>query len=420
MSAADTRPVLWLDCGIGVAGDMLTGALVAAGADAEQVRAAVAAVARAAGAEQHLQIDFEPVIRAGLTATRSVVTADARDQPHRRLADIHHILATARLDRAVADDARAVFGLLADAEAIVHGCDVAQVHFHEVGALDAIGDIVAALTAWRSLGAPATWVSPVALGAGTVRMDHGLLPVPAPAVAQILRGAPTLPGPLAFEACTPTGAALAAYLAGGRWGPCPAMTVAAQGYGAGLADPPHAPNVTRAIVGHQSEAGAAAGLPAAEALQELHANIDDLDPRAWPSTIGALLAAGALDAWLTPIVMKHGRPAVTLSVLCHSADAAPLTSAIFELTPTLGVRRRPTERVALQRRWVTVTVLGAPVRVKFGILDGHVVTRQPEWRDIERVAREAGCAPRIVLQLAIAAALAHTHEPGEIGPETHE
>jgi uncharacterized protein (DUF111 family) len=173
-------------------------------------------------------------------------------------------------------------------------------------------------------------------------------------------------------------------------------------------------------VGYQPDAGAAAGLPAAEALQELQANVDDLDPRAWPSTIEALLAAGALDAWLTPIVMKHGRPAATLSVLCHSADAAPLTSAIFDLTPTLGVRRRPTERVALHRQWTTATVLGAPVRVKLGIRDGRVVTRQPEWRDVERVAREAGCAPRIVLQLAIAAALADAHEHGGLGPETRE
>ncbi len=424
MTPARESSALWLDCGIGVAGDMLTGALVAVGADAARVSEAVLACARAAGAEGALGISFRPVVRAGIAATQVVVTALESSQPRRGLADITRILAAADLEPNVADDAGAVFALIAQAEAAVHGCDVEEVHFHEVGALDAIADVVAAVAAWHSLGGPLTQVSPVALGSGTVRMAHGALPVPAPAVARILRGAPTIAGPLPFEACTPTGAALAVHFARGRWGPCPPMTVEAQGYGAGSADPQGTPNVTRAILGRATAggfsdpapSGSRSAMPAAELLQELQANIDDLDPRAWPATIEALLAAGALDAWLTPTVMKRGRPAIALSVLCRPAEALALTTLIFELTPTLGVRRRYTERTALEREWLTVAVAGQPIQVKLGVLAGRVVTQQPEWRDVERAAEATGLAPRIVLQRATAAAATELGARAEADP----
>lgn len=389
--------VAWLDCRIGVAGDMLLGALVDAGADAAAVSDAVGAVSRGAVA-----VRFERVRRAGFAAVRAIVEArgDAgRPEQHRGLAEIEAMIARAGLEPSVADSAIAVFRAIGDVEAERHGCALAEVHFHEVGALDTIADVVGAMAAWHSLGWPAATASVVGVGAGVVSASHGPMSVPAPAVTGLLTraGAPSWAGPLAREATTPTGAALVTFLAA-SWGDQPPMTVRAQGFGAGSADPPGVANVTRVLVGAPlpSDDRAAPG----PLVAEVRANVDDLDPRVWPSVIDALLADGALDAWLTPITMKHGRPAQCVTVLCAVDRVAHVRARIFELTPTLGVRWQELPREVLDREWVAVPVLGHQVAVKVGRRAGVVVTTQPEWRDVQRVAQEVGMPARTVLELA--------------------
>lgn len=401
---------MWIDARVGVAGDMLMAALVAAGADAGAVAAAVAAATGGAAG-----VAFEPVVRAGISATAAIVSTSEAAQPHRGLADIVAIMSAGGLDPELAAEATAVFERLARIEAGIHGCDISEVHFHELGALDTIADVVGVLAAWRSLGRPQATCSEVGVGTGTVRIAHGVLSVPAPAVAALLAeaGAPSQAGPLPREATTPTGAALVAHLCGDRWGPQPAMRATGQGFGAGGSDLPGVPNVTRVVVGRTAAASAAPSLPAAgtaerdsggsEHLVELHCNVDDLDPRVWPEVLDSLLAAGALDAWHAPITMKHGRPAQLLAVLCAPELAEALTTLVFATTPTFGVRRHDVARIALDRRWVQVDVDGQTVRVKIGTLAGDDVTAQPEWRDVVAAAAALGLPAREVLRRALAA-----------------
>ncbi|MDQ1245654.1 MAG: Pyridinium-3,5-bisthiocarboxylic acid mononucleotide nickel insertion protein [Actinomycetota bacterium] len=382
--------IAWLDCRVGVAGDMLLGALVDAGADERAVKAAVAAVSDGAA-----EVTFDRVLRCGFAALKATVTTPGeRPVSHRGLAEIVGMIEHAGLPDEVGAASVAVFTLIGEVEARQHGCDVADVHFHEVGALDTIADVVGVVTAWHSLGWPEATGSMIGLGTGMVRAGHGPMSVPAPAVAGVLArtGAPTWAGPLPMEATTPTGSALVAQLAG-AWGDPPAMIVRSQGFGAGSADPAGVANVTRVVLGEPVRP--AAGEPAD--VVELRCNVDDLDPRVWPSVLAALLAAGALDAWLAPITMKHGRPAQLLTVLGHHETAADLRRLIFELTPTFGVRWQTWHREILDREWQQVLVRGHPVAVKIGRRDGRQVTIQPEWRDVESAAAALDVPARVVL-----------------------
>lgn len=390
--------IAWIDARVGVAGDMLAAACVAAGADATLISAAVSA---ATGGD--VDIRFEEVVRGGLVATRARVTVrDADAQPHRRLADIIGLLCDAPLDAQVRSASIEVFTAIAEVEAACHGLPVAEVHFHEVGAWDSIADVVAVMAAWASLGWPETIASEIGVGSGLVTGAHGGLSVPAPAVTGLLAqaGLPSWSGPLPFEAATPTGVALVARLSSGRHGGMPPMTVRHTGLGAGSANPEWVANVTRVVLGQ------AVGAPEADVdhLVELQANIDDLDPRLAPGVVDALLRGGALDAWWTPIVMKRGRPAQQLRVLCRPEDAADLRTAVFRLTPTLGVRWHALARHALDRRYGTVAVGGHTIAVKIGVCEGDVVTCQPEWRDVQRAADALGLEPRQVLSQASAVA----------------
>jgi uncharacterized protein (TIGR00299 family) protein len=243
-------------------------------------------------------------------------------------------------------------------------------------------------------------VSPVAVGAGTVRGAHGVMPVPPPAVAELLRGVPTYAGPGERELCTPTGAALLTAHAT-AFGPQPAMAVDRVGVGAGGRDPDTHANVLRLFVGE--EVGAADGEHGTNAPLLIETNVDDLDPRLWPNVIAALLEAGASDAWLTPIVMKKGRPAHTLSALVagHAVDA--VRTAIFRHTSTIGVREIPVGKTALDREMRTVQVGGRPVHVKLALHHGQVVNAQPEYDDVARVAADTGRPVKDVLAEAVAA-----------------
>ncbi|WP_127479345.1 nickel pincer cofactor biosynthesis protein LarC [Nocardioides pantholopis] len=372
---------LWIDASAGASGDMLLGALVGAGVPLDVIASAVDAVA-----PEPVGLAAEEVRRAGLAATRCHVEV-ATSTTHRSWAEVRALLEAADLADEVRALALAVFGRLAAAEGAVHGRPADEVHFHEVGALDSIADVVGAAAGLVHLGAAQVVVSPVAVGSGSVRTAHGVLPVPPPAVAELLRGVPSYAGPAgapAAELCTPTGAAVLTTVATG-WGAQPPMTVTAVGSGAGARDPEGHPNVLRLLVG--SAPGTA---DPAEQQVVLACNVDDLDPRVWPAVLEALLAAGAVDAWLTPIVMKKGRPAHTLAALVPLAALAAVRTAVFTHTSTIGVREHPVAKHALERSSATVTVAGQPVSVKLARLAGRVVNAQPEYDDVARAAATLG------------------------------
>ena len=385
----------WVDCASGVAGDMLLGALVDVGVDLAVMQAAVDDVA-----SEPLRLKAERAERAGLAATR-VHVEGIDSTTHRTWADVRALLDACPLETPVREQAHAVFGLLARAEARVHGREPDEVHFHEVGALDAVADVVGVCAGLNALGLTQLVISPVALGGGTTASAHGRLPVPAPAVVELLRGVPTFGGPVDVELTTPTGAALLAVHATG-WGPQPPMTVVAQGLGAGTRDFPGHPNVTRLMLG---EAAVPTDDPAdVSAALVLETNVDDLDPRLWPGVIDALLEAGASDAWLTPILMKKGRPAHTLHVLAPPQHVEAARRIVLTHTSAIGLRELAVAKHALPRSTITVAVDGEPVRVKLALLDGEVVNAQPEYADVTAAARALDMPAKVVLAQAIAAA----------------
>lgn len=384
--------LIWVDASSGASGDMLLGALVGAGVPVEVLQRAVDTIA-----PEPVRLQVEPATRNGFAATRCHV--DVRDSVHHRTwRDIRALLLAVDLDGPVHDLAIAVFERLAVAEATVHGSDPLDVSFHEVGALDAIADVVGVCAGFVHLGATTITVSAVAVGSGSVRGAHGTLPVPPPAVAELLRGAPSYAGPAgapAMELCTPTGAALLTTLAT-SWGPQPAMTVGAIGVGAGGRDPEGHANVLRLLVGEARPA------PTGPPLL-IESNIDDLDPRVWPQVIAALLDAGASDAWLAPILMKKGRPAHTLSVLVESDRAAVVRAAIFRHTSSIGVREIPLTKHALDREMTSVEVGGETIAVKLARHDGVLVNAMPEYDDVVRAATVLGRPVSDVLADAIGA-----------------
>ncbi|HEX2362320.1 MAG TPA: nickel pincer cofactor biosynthesis protein LarC [Jiangellaceae bacterium] len=379
----------WLDCSSGASGDMLLAVLIDAGAPLGLMQQAVDAFA-----PEPVQLRVEEVHRRGLRATR--VHVDAAESTTRRTwNEIRQLLDDdTRLTGDVRRTARTAFERLAEAEARVHGVPSAHVHFHEVGALDAIADVVGVAAGFSCLGLSELHVSPVALGSGTVSSDHGLLPVPPPAVVELLTGAPTFGGDAGVELTTPTGAALISTLATG-WGPQPPMAVARQGIGAGGRELPDRANVLRLLVGEP--------LTVAASTMVLEANVDDMDPRLWPLVLSHLLEAGASDAWLTPIVMKKGRLAHTLSVLVDGPALAAVRSAVFTETTTIGLREVTVHKRALDRAERSIEIDGHRVRVKTATLDGMLVNAQPEYDDVVAAATAAGRPVKAVLAEATAA-----------------
>ena len=392
--------LLWVDASAGASGDMLLGALVGAGADLAVVQAAVDAL----GTEP-VRLAAAQVTRAGLAATKIEVAAPDSNV-RRTWPDVRAMIEGAGLDTAVRDRALDVFARLARAEGGAHGIDPDQVHFHEVGALDSLADVVGTCAALHDLGVTEVRCTAVAVGQGTVRTEHGLLPVPGPAVLAVLAeaGAPVGSGDADGEACTPTGAALLAAVVS-SWGAMPTMQVQATGTGAGGRDPEGRPNVLRAVLGERT---AVSQDPDADSEVVLEANVDDLDPRVWPSVLAALLAAGASDAWLTPILMKKGRPAHTLSALVPPESLNDVRRVVFTESSTIGVREHRVDKRALHRETRTVTVDGAAIRVKVAQLDGAVVNVSPEYDDVAAAAATLQRPVKVVLAAAVAAA----HEAG--------
>ena len=401
---------VWIDASAGASGDMLLGALLSAGVPIDVMQHAVDAIT-----PEPIVLRVEAVQRNGFAATRCHVEA-ADSVQHRSWREIRTALEDADLDETVRALATRTFDRLAIAEATVHGSEPLEVSFHEVGALDAIADVVGVCAGFVHLssGAPGmapllpepnlrVVASPVAVGSGSIEGAHGTLPVPPPAVAELLRGVPSYAGPPgapATELCTPTGAALLTTLAT-EWGPQPAMTTATIGVGAGGRDPEGHANVLRLIVGVVSPGSTTDDGSTVDSVL-IESNVDDLDPRVWASVIASLLDAGASDAWLTPILMKKGRPAHTLSVLVTKDRAERVRSLIFRETSAIGVREQQLTKHALERELVTVEVAGHEIAVKLARHDGAVVNAMPEYDDVARAAAALGRPVADVLADAVA------------------
>jgi pyridinium-3,5-bisthiocarboxylic acid mononucleotide nickel chelatase len=399
----------WLDVSAGVAGDMLLGALLDAGAPLGQVQTAVDSVLPGT-----VRLGTAVVNRAGMRATKADIRVLSEDHPHRTWHDIASILAHSDLAEPAKAKALSVFARLAEAEGQVHGIPPAEVHFHEVGAWDSIADVVGVCAALGALGVASISASAVSLGSGRARGAHGDMPVPVPAVLEMSRGWQVTSGGTG-ELATPTGMALVRALAS-VCEPLPRLTVTGVGVGAGTKDTEGRANVVRAVLGTRPEADVA-GAPV-ERLWVVEANIDDLDPRVWPSVLATLMESGAADAWLTPILMKKGRPAHTLSVLCAPADSDALRARIFELTSTFGAREYAVDRLALERDWRSVPVLGGTVRIKLSLSasDGVIAHATPEFEDAAALAGRLGLPVRRVLDEALVAAGAAGLRPGASPP----
>ncbi len=384
--------IAWVDASSGASGDMLLGALADVGVPLGVMAEAVEKVAPG-----EVRLVEERVQRGGFAATRCHVEIEDSEQ-HRTWRDVERLLAGAGLHEHVRSLAHDVFARLAEAEGRVHGMPAEEVHFHEVGALDAIADVVGVCAGMVHLGLETLVVSPVSVGGGTVFSEHGRLPVPPPAVVELLRGVPSSGGPVDLELCTPTGAALLTALAD-EWGHQPAMAVSHVGVGAGGRDPAGHANVLRLLVGAASPATSSSAGP-----RLYEANIDDLDPRIWPVVIAALLEAGASDAWLTPILMKKGRPAHTLSVLVAADRADVVRREIHRQTSTIGLREQVIAKHELDREMTTVEIDGQQVAVKVARLGGEVLNVQPEFEDVAAAARALGRPVKTVMAEAVAAA----------------
>jgi pyridinium-3,5-bisthiocarboxylic acid mononucleotide nickel chelatase len=383
----------WIDASAGIAGDMLLGALVDAGADLEVVQRSIDTVIPDA-----VRLETETVTRAGLRALKINIRMLVEDPPHRTWRSIRELLASAELPTPVRDSASAVFARLAAAEANVHGVPAESVHFHEVGALDSIADVVGVCAAFHVIGATSISAGVVSLGYGVRSSSHGEIAVPVPAVTHLARGWRVQAGGRG-ELTTPTGMALLATLAAEQT-ELPVMELGAVGVGAGTADPAGRANVTRVLLGSVS----AHRTDSADQAVVLEANIDDLDPRLWPGILTRLLTAGALDAWLVPILMKKGRPAHTLCALARPDAVAALRDIILSATSTLGVRHHGVSRLALPRAWIDVDIGSGMVPVKIGYRDGVIVQVTPEFDAVAAYAAEHGEPEHSIMQRTLVAA----------------
>jgi uncharacterized protein (TIGR00299 family) protein len=368
---------------------MVLGALVDAGVSIEALREELAKL-RVAGWE----ISAREVRRGAFRATKVDVEIARGTHEHRRLTDIVGILESSGLAPAIVTAASRIFTRLAEAEARVHGSSIDQVHFHEVGAIDAIVDVTGAVVGLHLLGAEAVHVSALPVGGGFVQAAHGRIPIPGPGTAELLRGFPVVDTGVRAELVTPTGAAILTTLASGA-GRMPAMTVGRVGYGAGSADLPQTANVLRCFVG---EAPAATG--GLETIAQVETTIDDMSPQLYEPLMERLFEAGALDVFLTPVIMKRSRPGTVLSALCPPERVGDLSRVLFEESSTIGVRWTEMTRARLDREMVTLTTAYGALPFKVSRLGGQVITVTPEFTDVVRIAREKSLPVREVLDQA--------------------
>lgn len=440
--------IAYFDCIGGISGDMTLGALIGAGADVDALRAGlrtlrlppweleVGAAVKCGIAARRVEVAVrgesagsapllrtpppdQPLAGSGHThashshshshgghshehgPAETHTHGDAEGSGAGTFGEVRDLIRGSGLPGPVKERAEAVYRRLAEAEAAVHGTTLESVHFHEVGAVDSIVDVVGAVYALHLLGVERVVCSPLPNGHGFVRCAHGMMPVPPPATAELLKGCPTRPVDIEAELVTPTGAALAAALAS-EFGWMPAMEVRAVGYGAGRKDFPF-PNVLRVVVGEEKAAKEATDVVIVEA------NIDDQSPQLYEGVMAALFEAGALDVWLTPILMKKGRPAHTLHALCEPGALERVNRVLFEETTTLGVRYSEWRRACLEREWISVETPYGAVRVKVGRQDGELRTATPEYDDCRARAAEAGVPVKQVQAAASALAWQTLH-----------
>lgn len=388
----------YIDCFSGVAGDMFLGALIDAGLPLENLLSDLEALGLGGWS-----LNAHEVVRCGVGATMVEVDADGGGHPHRRLSDLLAIVEGAELPDEVKATAGRVFTNLAEAEAKVHGCEVDEVHFHEVGAVDAIIDVVGTVAGFHRLGVSEIMASAVNTGSGSVETAHGTYPVPGPATLALLEGFPCYAEGPALELATPTGAALLTTLAA-QAGPMPPVVPKVVGYGAGQADPPGRPNVLRLVLGQRDP------LAAGEAVVVLETFLDDCSPELFDHVMNRCFAAGALDVSISPIQMKKTRPAVALSVIAPPEAAETVTDVLFAETTTFGLRRTATRRVVLDRELLMVETPWGPVAVKIGRRSGRILQVAPEYEDCRRVAETKAVPLRSVQQAAEQLARRLLHE----------
>jgi hypothetical protein len=385
--------IAYFDCFAGISGDMTLGALIAAGADPKQLRDKLAGLGIGG-----YRIEIGRKINGYIEATDVRVVLDDRHRhQRRRLQEILETIRKADLSEGVKQTAERIFRRLADAEGRVHGSSAEEVHFHEVGGVDAIVDIVGAAICLEMLGSPKVFASPMPTFHGYATGAHGVFPLPAPATAEILRGVPWRKLDIEGELVTPTGAAIIRELASG-FGPLPAMTIASIGYGAGKSAI-GIPNVLRVILGEESASVPGSG---PEGVSVIETNIDDLNPQFYETVMERLFAAGALDVFMSPIQMKKNRPGTLLTVICDQGRAEAIAAVVLAETSTFGVRISRWERICLDRRWEEVVTAFGKIRIKIGERDGRVMTASPEYEDCKGAAIEHGVAVRHVYESAAA------------------
>jgi pyridinium-3,5-bisthiocarboxylic acid mononucleotide nickel chelatase len=381
----------YFDCFSGISGDMTLGALLDAGCDLARLREELRGL-KVPGWE----LSAEKVWKNGLAATCARVKTEDQ-QKHRSLSAILEILRDSKLASPVRDRASSIFQKLGEAEARVHDVPIEKIHFHEVGAVDAIVDIVGACIGFHAMGIEKFACSQLNVGGGTVKMAHGVLPVPAPATANLLQGKPTYSNGVQRELVTPTGAAIVATLCD-SFGPQPAMSVSAIGYGAGAADLEGQPNVLRIMIGATAEK-MAPGYD--QEIAVIEANLDDMNPQIYGYFQEKALAAGALDVFTTPVQMKKNRPGTLLTVLCQPVDAQTLMTLIFAETTTFGVRTHTAQRRVLPREFVKVTTSFGEVRVKLSRVNGRILHVAPEYDDCRKLAEEKNVPLQRVINEAL-------------------
>lgn len=404
---------LFFDCFAGASGDMILGALVAAGADARALQDQLALLD-----VSDFEVSFETVDRSGISATHARVRTSDEKQ-HRHLSAILKIISASRLSDTIKARASRIFERLGEAEARVHNVPVEKIHFHEVGAMDAIIDVVGACVGFELLAIDRFVSSPLHVGSGMVEMAHGRFPVPPPAVAELLRDAPVYATDIVGELVTPTGAAIISTVCA-EFGALPRMRVAATGYGAGTREYKDFPNVLRVMIGETDEATTARektfnseSLIMREALVMIETNLDDTTPQTLGYVSERAFALGALDCFLTPVQMKKNRPGVLVSILCRPVEQEALTKLLFDETTTLGVRSYEVERRALEREFVGVETEFGTINVKVARRDGRVSNVAPEFEDCRAAALKAGVPLHVVERAARAAFDAAAGEKGK-------
>jgi pyridinium-3,5-bisthiocarboxylic acid mononucleotide nickel chelatase len=382
----------YFDCFSGISGDMVLGALVDAGLDIRQLEAELRKL--------HLDgwsISAQCVKRKAIVATKVNVEAGPSHH-HRHLADILKMIDAASLAPRAAENARKIFQRLGEAEAKVHNIPIEKVHFHEVGAVDSIIDIVGSAIGFDLLGIDEFSCSSLDVGSGRVQTEHGILPVPAPATAELLRGAPTFSSGIQKELVTPTGAAIAVTLSS-SYGKIPPLHLAAVGYGAGSADLAEQANVLRILIGESVAQESALGSPDA-LVSVIETNLDDMSPQIYGYFVERALAAGALDVFSTPVQMKKNRPGQLVTILCEISNRARLIDLIFHETTTIGVRTYEVRRQTLNRETVPVETPLGSIRMKISRLNGSILNAAPEYEDCQRIAAQKNVPLKQVLSTA--------------------